>query len=603
MKDYSAYTKEDFSDLGNYDLYGFISDTSVTGNEFYDRLNEVYEYAEKLHCLDTYKFCADPLLERRHFIDEWTVNNKIELLEDDIFHKLIELDDLDRPKAEMLLKEQAEKFRCKTEFSKKLEAVKKMVKLSNIQSIKPAELPFIKVKNINITTGEIKYYVSCPVLAEYFRQHNRYFWIGTAGGEKPLRYIYRNGVYSRISDDEIRGILKSYITEFDLEILKMQDVEEAFKNICCDNVLRSADELNADENIINFQNGILHLDTMELTEHSPVLLSTVQIPCSWNPLAVPSPVFDKFMQDLTSGDKDIKELLMEYMGVCISNVNGSRAKKALFLVGKGNTGKSRPRLLMEKLIGAEYCSSVNISDLEERFGTSALYGKRIVGAPDMSAMNVKELKMFKSITGGDSIPIEFKGKDHFQYSYKGVLWFGANEMPKFGGDKGEHVYERMIIVLCDNVIPEEKRDSAIVDKMYSERESIIVVLVNALRRFIQRGYRFEIPEKCQLENQKYRIENSSVMTFYNECCCERKVPKDSCTKQKLYDVFQAWAKANGEYAPSKQVFWKELAGFLTGGDRDKLLKTIQGVRYPTFTLTKEAKETYTEVYGYDRILR
>ena len=122
------------------------------------------------------------------FIDEWTVNNKIELLEDDIFHKLIEFDDLDRPKAEMLLKEQAEKFKCKIEFDKKLEAVKKMVKLSNIQSIKPAELPFIKVKDIDIMTGKIEYYVSRPVLAEYFRQHNRYFWIGTAGGENPLRY-------------------------------------------------------------------------------------------------------------------------------------------------------------------------------------------------------------------------------------------------------------------------------------------------------------------------------------------------------------------------------------------------------------------------------
>ena len=67
-------------------------------------------------------------------------------------------------------------------------AVKKMVKLSNIQSIKPAELPFIKVKDIDIMTGKIEYYVSRPVLAEYFRQHNRYFWIGTAGGENPLRY-------------------------------------------------------------------------------------------------------------------------------------------------------------------------------------------------------------------------------------------------------------------------------------------------------------------------------------------------------------------------------------------------------------------------------
>lgn len=601
MKGYSAYTKEDFNDLGNYDLYGFISDTSVTGNEFYDRLNEVYEYAEKLHCLDTYKFCADPLLEKRHFIDEWTVKDKIELLEDDIFHKLIELDDLDRPKAEMLLKEQAEKFRCKTEFSKKLEAVKKMVKLSNIQSIKPIELPFIKVKYIDIMTGKIEYYVSRPVLAEYFRQHNRYFWIGTAGGENPLRYIYRNGVYSRISDDEIRGILKSYITKFDLEILKMQDVEEAFKNICCDNVFCNVDELNADENIINFQNGILHLNTMELTEHSPDLLSTIQIPDIWDPSGVSTPVFNKFMKTLTNGNSEIKQLLLEFMGLAISNIDGSRPKKALFLVGKGNTGKSRPRILLERLLGAQYCSPCNIADLEGRFGTSALYNKRLAGSPDMSAMNVQELKMFKSITGGDSIQVEFKHKDIFSYFYKGVLWFGANEMPKFGGDKGKHVYERMILIPCNNVIPENERDSTIVDKMFEERRGIMVLLVNALKRFINRGYKFIIPEECKFENEKYKIENSSVLKFYNECCCERIKAKDNCTTARMYEVFKAWAKSAGEFAPTKQNFWKELADNFADGDKNKLVKTIQGIQYPIFTITKETKEMFCAVYGYDHV--
>lgn len=69
--------------------------------------------------------------------------------------------------------------------------------------------------------------------------------------------------------------------------------------------------------------------------------------------------------------------------------------------------------------------------------------------------------------------------------------------------------------------------------------------------------------------------------------------------QKLYDVFKAWAKTNGEYAPTKQGFWKELSDRLTNGDKDKLLKIIRGIRYPTFTLTTEAKTTYKEAYGYD----
>lgn len=458
--------------------------------------------------------------------------------------------------------------------------------------------PYIKTKE-NKRTGEVTYYVLCPALAEHFRQNHHYFWIKSIGGTKPLRYLYGDGVYVAVQDDEIVGILRDYITSYDPALLRMCDAYEAFKNLCCDNVFHDADELNADENVINFQNGILYLDTMELTEHTPDLLSTIQLSCDWNPLAAHCPTFESFMCDLTSGDTKVIELLLEYMGACISNVDGSNIKKALFLVGKGNTGKSRLRLLAEKLIGSAYCTSCDISDLEERFGMSALYGKRIAGAPDMSSMNVRELKRFKSITGGDPLNMEFKGKDHFQAKYTGFFWFGANEMPKFGGDKGDHVYDRMIIVSCNNVIPPEKQDKKLLNKMYAERESIIVLLVNALKKFIERQYKFNIPESCKLSADEYKVANSSALMFYNECCCERKTAKDNCTAVKLYEVFKAWAKASGEYAPTKQGFWKELAGYLSDGDKDKLLKTIQGIRYPTFTLTTEAKTTYKEAYGYD----
>ncbi len=174
-------------------------------------------------------------------------------------------------------------------------------------------------------------------------------------------------------------------------------------------------------------------------------------------------------------------------------------------------------------------------------------------------------------------------------------------MIKFGGDKGVHVYERMIIVRCENVIPEDKRDSGLIDKLYAERDGIIYKLVYALRNFVGRGYKFEIPEVCELENERYKVENSSVLTFYNECCCERKTSTDNCTRPKAYKIFKAWAKANGEFAPSKYKFWEELADYLTNGDSDKLFKKYNGDYYPVFTVTIETKKEYSAVYGFDSV--
>lgn len=78
-----------------------------------------------------------------------------------------------------------------------------------------SELPPYIFEKVNERTGEITYHVSCPLLADWFREHNSYFWLRSRGGIKPLRYLYKNGVYVCVSDEEIKGILKNYISAFD----------------------------------------------------------------------------------------------------------------------------------------------------------------------------------------------------------------------------------------------------------------------------------------------------------------------------------------------------------------------------------------------------
>ncbi len=51
-------------------------------------------------------------------------------------------------------------------------------------------------------------------------------------------------------------------------------------------------------------------------------------------------------------------------------------KKALFLIGDGNTGKSR-RKFADLLVGRNNSTGQDLDDLEKRFGTSLMYGKRV----------------------------------------------------------------------------------------------------------------------------------------------------------------------------------------------------------------------------------
>ena len=165
----------------------------------------------------------------------------------------------------------------------------------------------------------------------------------------------------------------------------------------------------------------------------------------------------KALFTLTSGDKAIENLLLEFMGVCLSNVKGHRMKKALFMVGKGDTGKSQLKALTERLLGSGNFIGMDLKEIESRFGTANIYNKRLAGSSDMSFMTVGELRIFKQCTGGDSIFAEYKGQNGFEFIYKGLFWFCMNRLPKFGGDDGQWVYDRIMQVNCNHIVPKDKQ--------------------------------------------------------------------------------------------------------------------------------------------------
>lgn len=437
--------------------------------------------------------------------------------------------------------------------------------------------------------------VNTALLAKYIRENNKYIFVRNQATDGVNKFWYRNGCYCHISDDELKGLIKEHITKYDEFGLKMKDVYEAYGNITTDLNFISSNQINADENIINFQNGLLYLDSMELKPHTPDIYTTIQIPCNYALSSTETPIFDKFMNDFTSGNEEKKKFLLQYMALCISNIKGYRIKKALFMVGNGNTGKSQLKALTEKLIGIENCSSVTLAELEARFGTANLYNKRLAGDSDMSFMSVKELKMFKQITGGDSIQVEFKNRTPFNYTYNGLMWFCMNELPRFSGDRGQWVYDRIIIFKADNVISEENRDKHLLDKLYSEREAIISkYLIPELHKLLMNDLNITLPSESAELNKQYQQENNPVLMFYAECCCsEMPNKKSNPTTSQIYEIFKEWCKDNNNgYFVSKIEFNKELMKIFKVSDIKQIQKKINGVRYYTFTINEEARETY-----------
>jgi len=446
-------------------------------------------------------------------------------------------------------------------------------------------------------SGRVKTTILTAILAEHIRNNSHYKFVRNNATSGVFIYWYSGGCYKLTSENELKGYIKSLIS---LEFQKTKDINEVFNLLITDLKFIPYDRLNSNENIINFENGLLYIDTMELKEHTPDVMTTTQIPCNWNVNATPveGQHFDKFMDHLTSGNNEVKSLLMQFIGVCVSNIKGYRLKKALFMVGAGDVGKSQLKELTHRLLGIDNVSGIDLETLESRFGTATIFNKRLIGSSDMSYTTVKELKSFKKATGGDMLHAEFKGMNSFEFIYNGLVWFCSNQLPKFGGDRGDWVYNRVMVCECNN--PVEKKDKYLQDKMFKEREYIIQLVIKELKNVIANDYEFIVPGTMIEATEKYKINNDSFLFFLEECTKERPNNKitDSCDRKRVYDVYKAWcADNNNGYNESNKNVKDKLHSM--GLDE---IKIVNGNRYYSkFTLSLETKKEYQGVYGMDRV--
>ena len=332
-------------------------------------------------------------------------------------------------------------------------------------------------------------------------------------------YVYEKGVYKIVNEDEFKGFIKNYIPS---RIRKVKDINEVYQLLLMENSLYVENsELNSHYNYINFKNGLLNLDTMELHPHTPDMFFTVQIPVCYKPLddCEFGNVFEKYIDELVSGDMVTKKVLLEAMGLVISNIPGYLTKKCILMVGAKDCGKTQIKKLLTELIGIKYTSSMDLDKMNDsRFGTSELYNKRLAGSNDMRYTTINDMGIFKQLTGGDPISIEFKGRGAFSYTYNGFIWFLANDFPMFSGKKGKEIYERFLAIPCEHVVKKQDQDPELVAKMLKEKEYIASLCVNHLLDLRNRKYKFVESDCMKMAIEKYEMMNNSLLQFVSEYC-------------------------------------------------------------------------------------
>ena len=104
------------------------------------------------------------------------------------------------------------------------------------------------------------------------------------------------------------------------------------------------------------------------------------------------------------------------------------------------------------------------------------------------------------------------------------------------------MYERFLILSCENIIAPEARDPQLLDNLLKEKQAIVSDAIRHLQQAIARDYKFTESERTKKNREEYMIRNNSLALFLKECC----VIGEGRTNTSFFkERYKNWCKDNG----------------------------------------------------------
>ncbi|WP_461181828.1 DNA primase family protein [Virgibacillus kimchii] len=356
-------------------------------------------------------------------------------------------------------------------------------------------------------------------------------------------HIYQDGVYSDDQED-IEAMMIRHIPN--LKRMQRQEVLAYLQ-------LKAQNKNFSSAKYIPVQNGVFNLETWQLQDFSPEIITRNKIPVAYIPDSYYE-VTDKTLNKIAVQDKKIRAILEEILGYILFRRNEFAA--TFILTGDGSNGKSSYLKIIRKLAGRDNVASLDLKELDQRFKTAELFGKLVNIGDDISKGYIKESSVFKKLSTGEALNVERKGKDPFDFTNYAKLIFSANEMPRIN-DFSDGLGRRLQIVpFKAKFSPDDSDyDPFITDKLLSD-ESMQYVLNLALKSLnrLLKNNKFTQSRAVQSEMEKYQEENNPIISFINneDVELERQVVKD------IYDMYRLYCSDNGYQAVSNVSFGKQV---------------------------------------------
>ena len=247
--------------------------------------------------------------------------------------------------------------------------------------------------------------------------------------------------------------------------------------------------------LINCMNGMVDPATGELSDHNPVLYSSLQLPRIYDRDAK-APRFSQFLDEITGGDKQKRRLILQMMGSPF--VRDSRFQTAFMLMGDGANGKSVLMEIMRSVIDPRNCSNVELSKFADNFDPIRLMNSLVNFCTETRADLRGSESIIKRVISGETISAARKGVDAVEFAPHCKIICACNQFVA-SKDISYAFVRRCKFIGFNKTFKGPDADKNLLDKLKKEAAGILNMMIEGYQDLMRTGGYVETAEEERLK--------------------------------------------------------------------------------------------------------
>ncbi len=371
-------------------------------------------------------------------------------------------------------------------------------------------------------------------------------------------YMWFNGKkYVLLDEAQIKGALYDALIE--LNVGDVYVVNSINKIIESGLTALARRPYNPNKGLISFRNGVLNLDTMEMTSPADESFETpTYIDFDYDSNAQ-CPKFRTFLSEVLP-DAATQRVLQEFCGALFVDRKKYKIEKVLYLLGEGQNGKGVFLECVQHVIGRENVSSYSMYDVctspRRDNNIAGVNGKIVNICTDMSKADISGGE-FKKFVSGEPMVGKLLFKDTFTVYDIPLAMAALNDVPKTTDHSFGHI-RRHLVIPFDRRIPEDQRDPMLAAKLKEEATGILNWMFQGRARFLANSAKFSSSGVIEYTARRLKSEQDVILAFMaSKQYLMHEMPfteRFEISNDDLYQEYAEYCRRNGHNGQASNSF-------------------------------------------------